>query len=101
MRPTVFVDAPGRGRGGQKSRMATHDEPDIDAGQGPEIKVHRQEGAGDEFGSRDEAGRMVVLDKVVVDGLRRVHKGDGASGRVGQDLLRSRRVVAADVDEGV
>ncbi len=42
---------------------------------------------------------MVVLDEVVVDRLGRVDAHHRSAGRVGNDLLRSGSVVAADIDE--
>ena len=101
MRAAVFVEPPGGGRGGEEAGMAAHDDRHIDAGQRAEIEVDRQERAGDEFGGRDEARRVVVFHQIVVDGLRRMHEGHRAAGCVGQDLLRARGVVAADIDEGV
>ena len=101
MRAVVLLVAPGGGGSGQEAGVAAHDDADIDAGQGAEIEIDAAEGAGDELARRDEAGRVVVLHQVVVDGLRGVHEGHLAAGRFGQDLLGAGRVVAADIDEGI
>ena len=101
VRAAVLVEPPGCRGGGQEAGMPAHDDGDIDAGQRAEIEIDRQEGAGDELGCRDEARRVVILHQVVVDGLGRMHEGDRPARRVGQDLLRAGRIVAADIDEGV
>jgi hypothetical protein len=54
--------------------MAAHDDADIDAGHGAEIEVHAHEGIGDEGRGGDEAGDVIVLHQIVVDGLRRMHE---------------------------
>ena len=69
--------------------MLAHDDADINAGQRADIEVDRQEGAGDEFGRRNEARRVVVFLEVIVDGLWRMDESDRAAGSIGQDLLRA------------
>ena len=91
MRAAVPVKPPGRSGCGQEAGVAAHDDADIDAGQRAEIEIDAEEGAGDELAGRNEARRVVVLDQIVVDGLRRMHEGHRAAGRLGQDLLRARR----------
>ena len=81
--------------------MPAHDDADIDAGQRPEIEIDAEEGGGDKLAGRDEAGRVVVVDQIVVDGLRCMHESHRAAGCLGQDLLGARGIVAADIDEGV
>src|SRR5690606_23869809 len=66
---------------------------------GAHIKVAAQEGAGDEPGGGNEAGRVIVLDEIVVDGLGGVDEGEVGAGLI-EDLKRAGSVVAANIDEG-
>ena len=81
---------PRRSGGGEEAGVPAHDDGEIDAGHRAEIEVEGEEGAGDEPGRGNEAGRMVVLDEIVVDRLRRVDEGDVRTGGV-EDLHACRR----------
>jgi hypothetical protein len=101
MRACILVNPPGGCRRGQEAGMPAHNDADIDARQSPEIEIDGQEGAGHERAGGNEARRVVVFFKVVVDGLGRVNERHRTAGGVGQDRLRPRRIVATDIDEGV
>src|SRR5690606_2639187 len=75
MWPVVLFLAPGRCRRRQKAGMPPHHDSHIDAGERPEIEVYGQKRAGDIFGGRDEARRVIVFLKIVVDGLGRMDEG--------------------------
>ena len=79
--------------------MTAHNDSDIDATEGPYVEVDTRESVGIKGGRRDEAGRMVVLHEVVVDGLWRMHETAGTGSARAQQVESSGRVVATDVDE--
>src|SRR5262249_24425010 len=80
---------PGRGRGSEKARMASHDDADINAGHCPEIEVNAGKGIGDESSGRDEARDMVVGDEIVVDSLWRMDELERAGGPASQQFKGS------------
>jgi len=84
--------------------MAPHDHRHIDAGQRPVVGIHPGEGQGHETGRRGIAGRVVVDRQVVVDGLGDVdaaHRIVVLLGLLADDAQGVRRIVAADVEEGL
>lgn len=87
---------------GEEACMTAHYNADIDAAQRTVVQIHSSECLADEASGRAEARAVVVLLKVIVDGLRNV---DGA-----QVVVRSfcllvhdadgvRGIVTADVEE--
>jgi hypothetical protein len=74
MRGIVGRLLPARGGGGEEAGMAAHDDGHIDAGHGAKIEVYADKGISDEGGGRDEAGDVIVLHQVVIDGLGGMHE---------------------------
>ena len=61
-----------RGGRSQEAGVAAHDHADIDAGQGGVVEVGPGKGLRHKARRRRKAGRVVVADQVVVNGLRDV-----------------------------
>src|SRR5690606_2850310 len=85
----------------QKARMSAHDNADINAGQRVKVEINTKESPCHKLRSRYEARRVVVLYKIIVDGLWRMNAGDATAGSFGEYRLRPGRVVAPDIDERV
>jgi hypothetical protein len=93
--------AQGRG-GGEKARMATHDNANIDAGQRRIVEIDAHERLGHIARSRGKARRVVVLDQIVVDGFRNVDAAQVVAGLarfIVDDANGVRGIVAAGVKE--
>ena len=102
VRTVVGMPAPERGGRGEEAGVAAHDDVDLHAAERQVVEIVAHEGEGHEARRAAEAGRVVVLAKVVVDRL-----GDVEAAQVRAAAFRHRvhdvdrlgGVVAADVEE--
>ena len=69
MRAVIGILLRDAGRCRQEARVPAHHHADVDAGQGTVIQVQTDEGLRHVLGCRGVAGRVVVEDQVIVNGL--------------------------------
>ena len=95
--------APGeRGRRGKKARVPPHDDIDLDAAEARIVEPVSHQRERHVARGRGEAGRVVVLDKVVVDGFRHMEAAQFVGGGrrlFAHDAAGIGGVVAADIEE--
>src|SRR5262249_61297570 len=101
-RAVTWLPAGERRGAGEKAGVAPHDDIDLDAAEARVVeRVAHQRERHVARGGR-EPGRVVVLEKIVVDGLRHVEAAELVAGRgrlLAHDAAGVGRGVAADVEE--